>query len=195
MKFPESISASTFSSAFSCFPPGLKSSSSSLSQASLSRRAMWAANFVNSFGGNWSIAFSISARLIKHISFRRTHSQAFEYPGRLWSGPPSNLDSDARSDGSLLFLSGVSLIGCQALLSGISSVELICSATVFIRCGVAGSVCVQRAVGVCVAASPWYLRVLKLQPACRAKSYKDQAKNSGIHPDRQVASGPLILYA
>jgi len=58
---------------------------------------MWAANFVNSFGGNWSIAFSISARLIKHTSFP---SQAFEYPGRLWSGPPSNLDSDARSDGS-----------------------------------------------------------------------------------------------
>jgi hypothetical protein len=61
---------------------------------------MWAANFVNSFGGNWSIAFSISARLIKPISFRRTHSQACEYPGRLRSGPPSNLDSDARSDGS-----------------------------------------------------------------------------------------------
>jgi len=61
---------------------------------------MWAANFVNSFAGNWSIAFSISARLIKHISFRGTHSHAFEYPGRPWSGPPSNLDSDARSDGS-----------------------------------------------------------------------------------------------
>ena len=192
MKFPESISASIFSSAFSCFPPGLKSSSSSLSQASLSRRAMWAANFVNSFGGNWSIAFSISARLIKHISFRRTHSQAFEYPGRLWSGPPSNLDSDARSDGSLLFLSGVSLIGCQALLSGISSVELICSATVFIRCGVAGSACVQRAVCVCVVPG---VKASKVAAVCRAKSYKDQAKNSGIHPDRQVASGPLILHA
>ncbi len=37
--------------------------------------------------------------------------------------------------------------------------------------------------------------VLKLQPLVGAKSYKDQAKNSGIHPDRQVASGPLILHA
>ena len=35
---------------------------------------------------------------------------------------------------ALLFLSGVSLIGRRALLSGISSVELTCSATVFLRC-------------------------------------------------------------
>jgi len=65
VKLPESISASIFSTAFSCFPPGEKFSSSSSSQASLSRRAMYAANLVNSSGGNASTAFSISARLMK----------------------------------------------------------------------------------------------------------------------------------
>ena len=39
----------------------------------------------------------------------------------------------------------------------------------------------------------WVL-VLKLQPLVGRKFYKDQAKNSGIHPDRQVASGPLNLH-
>ena len=36
---------------------------------------------------------------------------------------------------------------------------------------------------------------LKLQPLVGAKSYKKEARNSGIHPDRQVASSPLILNA
>jgi hypothetical protein len=63
VKLPESISASIFSRAFSCFPPEEKSFSISSSQASLSRRAMLAANFANSFDDNWSTAFSISARL------------------------------------------------------------------------------------------------------------------------------------
>ena len=39
----------------------------------------------------------------------------------------------------------------------------------------------------------WVL-VIKLQPLVRRKFYNDQAKNSGIHPDRQVASGLLILH-
>ena len=43
--------------------PGEKSSSISLSQANLSRRAMCAANFASSSGDNLSIASSISARL------------------------------------------------------------------------------------------------------------------------------------
>jgi hypothetical protein len=30
---------------------------------------------------------------------------------------------------------------------------------------------------------------------CRGKSYRGQAKNSGIHPDRQTAGVPLILHA
>src|SRR5438876_10117707 len=64
VKLPASISASIFLSAFSCLPPGEKSSSISLSQASWSRRAMCAANFVRSSGDNLSTASSISARLI-----------------------------------------------------------------------------------------------------------------------------------
>src|SRR5881296_2199765 len=64
VKLPASISASIFSSAFSCLPPGEKSFSISLSQASLSRRAMCAANFARSSGDNLSTASSISARLI-----------------------------------------------------------------------------------------------------------------------------------
>src|SRR5436853_7211427 len=64
VKLPASISRSIFSSIFSCLPPGEKSSSISLSQASLSRRAMCAANFASSLGGNLSTASSISARLM-----------------------------------------------------------------------------------------------------------------------------------
>src|SRR6266478_7221370 len=64
VKLPASISASTFLSVFSCLPPGEKSSSISLSQANLSRRAMCAANFIRSSGDNLSTACSISARLI-----------------------------------------------------------------------------------------------------------------------------------
>ena len=40
----------------------------------------------------------------------------------------------------------------------------------------------------------WVL-VLKLQPLVGRKFYKDQAKNSGIHPDRQVANGPFRYWA
>src|SRR5262249_10334565 len=64
VKSPASISASIFSSAFSCLPPEEKSSSISLSQAILSRRAMCAANFAKSPGDNLSTASSISVRLI-----------------------------------------------------------------------------------------------------------------------------------
>src|SRR6266481_7806890 len=63
VKLPASISASIFSNAFACLPSGEKSSSISLSQASLSRRAMCAANFASSLGDNLSTASSISARL------------------------------------------------------------------------------------------------------------------------------------
>src|SRR6266536_3018386 len=80
MKLPESISASILSSAFSCFPPGEKSSSSSSSQASLSRLAMYAANLVNSSGDNASTAFSISARLMKKDNAKRSASKrGWEY--------------------------------------------------------------------------------------------------------------------
>jgi hypothetical protein len=63
LKFPASISASTFSSTPACFPPGAKSSSSCLSQAKLSCRAMKAAKRVSSSGDKAATAFSISARL------------------------------------------------------------------------------------------------------------------------------------
>ena len=65
-------------------------------------------------------------------------------------------------------LSGVSLIGCRAGLSGISSVELVCLATVFLRCGVAG----QRACSepsVCLRCCNSKGFVLKLQPFVGAK--------------------------
>jgi len=76
LKLPASISASIFSSAFSCLPPGEKSSSISLSQAILSQRAMCAANFASSTADNLSTASSSSARLITKQEPRGFHFQS-----------------------------------------------------------------------------------------------------------------------
>ena len=83
---------------------------------------------------------------------------------------------------ALLFLSGVSLTGRRTLLSGISSVELICSATVFLRCNAAGSACVQRAV--CALLHILVLKgfVLKLQPLVGRNPAKTKPKIQGFTP-------------
>jgi hypothetical protein len=63
LKFPAPISASIFSRAAACFPPGEKSCSNSSSQTSLSCRAMNAASLASSSRLSSFTAFSISVRL------------------------------------------------------------------------------------------------------------------------------------
>ena len=97
---------------------------------------------------------------------------------------------------ALLLLSGLSLTRRQALPSGtfLIRTQIACLAFVFLACRVGASSRVQRAVWFCVAAYPkGFIR--KLLHFCRAKSGGVQAKNSGIHPDRQTPSRPHILRA
>ena len=92
---------------------------------------------------------------------------------------------------ALLLLSGLSLTRRRAFPSGtfLIRTQISCLATVFLGCCVWGSTRVQRAVCFCVAAYPGVPKGFcpKLQPFCRAKSDRSQAKNSGIRPDRQTA--------
>jgi hypothetical protein len=93
---------------------------------------------------------------------------------------------------ALLFLSGVSLIGCRGLLSGMFSVELICSVTVFVSLARP----VQHACSEPSVFALLHIQILKgfvltLQPPVGRNPRKTEPKFRDS-PDRQVPAVRLF---